>query len=167
MADRRPLIINASANQIQEFTDSDSLVLSGQSLKFLSPLIERVKILPDVLSASIYTHNLITDGNLLMVTGAPSAPFAINLTGSTGVDIDDVMDVGNSLAFSMFINAGVHFLYTFTIDGSANLLNNIYWQGGADPQTRAGTGYDNYSFTLIKTGTNAFQIFGALANHAQ
>jgi len=171
MADRRPLIINPAANQIQEFTDSDSLLLSGKSLKFLSPLVEKINVLENSGNASSYVHELITHGNLMMVDGTPGNNFKIDLTGSTSpiVTINEIMDDGNSLAFSMFINAGTRFLDEFTIDGGANLINSIYWQGGAEPNSRSGTGnaYDNYSFTIVKTGSAEFKVFGALANHAQ
>jgi len=169
MADRRPLIINPAAFQIQEFTDSDSLLLSGQSLKFLAPLIEKINILPNPGNASSYVHELITHGNLMIVDGTPGANFSVDLTASASpdVNIDDIMDVGNSLAFSMFINAGTKFLNSFSIDGGQDLIGNIYWQGGAEPNTRAGTGYDNYSFTIIKTGSATFKVFGALSNHVQ
>ena len=172
MADRRPLIINTSAQQIQEFTDSDALVLSGQSLKFLSPLIEKVNNDGTSLSADEYTHNMINDGNVLYLPNAPTANFKLNLTGSTspGVTLNTMMDNNTTLSFSMFINGTTFFFMTdFTIDGGSNLMSSIYWQGGADPTTRPGAAnsFDNYAFTIIKTGSATFKVFGALASHAQ
>jgi len=172
MADRRPLIINPAANQIQEFTDSDALLLSGQSLKFLSPLIEKVDNEATQLSQSVYTHNMINDGNVLYLPNAPTANFKLNLTGSTspGVTLNTMMDNNTTLSFSMFINGTTSFFMDqFTIDGGSNIITNIYWQGGAQPNTRPGAtnSFDNYAFTIIKTGSAAFKVFGALASHAQ
>ena len=162
MADRRPLIINSSAQQIQEFTDSDNLVLSGQSLKFLSPLIEKVDIDSTALTGT-YTHNLITDGNLHYDTTAPTRNYTYNLTGSNTVDLNDMMDVGQSLSFALFVEGSTFYMANFQIDGSTQ---TVEWQGGASPQTRTGAGTDNYAFTIIKTGNAAFKVFGALSNHA-
>ena len=163
MADRRPLIINSSAQQIQEFTDSDNLVLSGQSLKFLSPLIEKVDIDSTALTTGTYTHNLITDGNLHYATTAPTGNYTYNLTGSNTVDLNDMMDVGQSLSFALFVEGSTFYMVNFRIDGN---IKSVEWQGGANPQTRTGAGTDNYAFTIIKTGNAAFKVFGALSNHA-
>tara|TARA_A100001201_G_C4075207_1_gene197127 strand:- start:901 stop:1389 length:489 start_codon:yes stop_codon:yes gene_type:complete len=162
MADRRPLIINSSAQQIQEFTDSDNLVLSGQSLKFLSPLIEKVDIDSTALTGT-YTHNLITDGNLHYATTAPTGNYTYNLTGSNTVDLDDMMSIGQSLSFALFVEGSTFYMANFQIDGSTQ---TVEWQGGANPQTRTGSGTDNYALTIIKTGNATFKVFGALSNHA-
>ena len=162
MADRRPLIINSSAQQIQEFTDSDNLVLSGQSLKFLSPLIEKVDIDATALTGT-YTHNLITDGNLHYATTAPTANYTYNLRGSASVALNSMMDVGQSLSFALFVEGSTFYMANFQIDGSTQ---TVEWQGGATPQTRTGAGTDNYALTIIKTGNATFKVFGALSNHA-
>lgn len=162
MADRRPLIINSSAQQIQEFTDSDNLVLSGQSLKFLSPLIEKVDINSTDLGGS-HTHSLIDDGNLHYATTAPTATFTYNLRGSASVSLNSMMAVGQSLGFSLFVEGSVYYMAAFYIDAN---IQTVEWQGGASPNTRAGTGTDNYAFTIIKTGNATFKVFGALSNHA-
>ena len=162
MADRRPLIINSSAQQIQEFTDSDNLVLSGQSLKFLSPLIEKVDIDSTALTGT-YTHNLITDGNLHYATTAPTGNYTYNLRGSATVALNDMMDVGQSLSFALFVEGATFYMSNFQIDGSTQ---TVEWQGGASPQTRTGSGTDNYALTIIKTGNATFKVFGALSNHA-
>lgn len=162
MADRRPLIINSSAQQIQEFTDSDNLLLSGQSLKFLSPLIEKVDIDSTALTGT-YTHSLIGDGNLHYATSASTGNFTYNLRGSASVTMNSMMATGQSLGFSLFVEGSVFYMSAFQIDGSTQ---TVEWQGGASPQTRAGTGTDNYAFTIIKTGNATFKVFGALSNHA-
>ena len=162
MADRRPLIINTVAQQIQEFTDSDALVLEGESLKFLSPLIEKVDIDSTALTGT-YTHNLIDDGNLHYATSASTGNFTYNLRGSASVTMNSMMSTGQSLGFSLFVEGSVYYMSAFQIDGSTQ---TVEWQGGASPQTRAGTGTDNYAFTIIKTGSQQFKVFGALSNHA-
>ena len=162
MADRRPLIINSSAQQIQEFTDSDNLLLSGQSLKFLSPLIEKVDIDSTALTGT-HTHSLIDDGNLHYATSASTGNFTYNLRGSASVTFNSMLDTGQSLGFSLFVDGSVYYMTAFQIDGSTQ---TVEWQGGASPQTRAGTGTDNYAFTIIKTGNATFTVFGALSNPA-
>ena len=169
MADRRPLIINPAANQIQEFTDSDALLLSGQSLKFLSPLIEKVDIDSTALTGT-HTHSLIDDGNLHYATSASTVNFTYNLRGSASVSVNSMMSTGQSLGFSLFVDSTLStgistttYMAAFQIDGSTQ---TVEWQGGAEPNTRLGAGTDNYAFTIIKTADATFKVFGALSNHA-
>ena len=71
------------------------------------------------------------------------------------------MDVGDAVSVMLMVASSSHYCTTgIKIDNSTSNLD-IDWTGGAAPSAANGSGFDIYSFTIIKTAsTPAYHIIG-------
>ena len=95
MADRFPLILNTSANQIQEIASGDTLDLSGTNIKGVG-----------IITATNISGNIIA--------GAGTSNIVSGILTAVAADIDDFIDVGSNIQLG---NAGVITATTFKGDG--------------------------------------------------
>ena len=95
MADRFPLILNTSANQIQEIASGDTLDLSGNNIKGVG-----------IITATNLSGNIIA--------GAGASNIVSGILTAVAADIDDFVDVGSNIQLG---NAGVITATTFKGDG--------------------------------------------------
>ena len=95
MADRFPLILNTSANQIQEIASGDTLDLSGNNVKGVG-----------IITATNISGNIIA--------GAGTSNIVSGIITAVAADIDDFVDVGSNIQLG---NAGVITATTFKGDG--------------------------------------------------
>ena len=107
------------------------------------------------------TNQPLSDGNVILFTGNESGNKTINFTG-----VHSVLSSGESVSFTAIItpnNAG--WIGTVQVDGIAP-ATAVYWSGGA-PTSGGASGKDVYTFTILKTGTgtNAYQVYGAVTNY--
>jgi hypothetical protein len=108
--------------------------------------------------------NLI-DGNVHFFTTASAATWKPNFTMSTGSDINDTISTGESFSVTMMVAKGAtsHFANSAEVDGTT--IGTIEFLGGA-PTDGGGSGtYDVYSYTIIKTGDNAFFAFASVSKY--
>ena len=108
------------------------------------------------------TH-AIQSGNIIRFTGNESGANALNITG-----IHSTLANGEALSFTIICtpnNSG--YISGFNIDGVAP-ATSIYWSGGSAPTAGGASGRDVYTFTVLKTGTgtNAYEVYGAVTNYA-
>ena len=95
MADRFPLILNTSANQIQEIASGDTLDLTGSNIKGVG-----------IITATNLSGNIIA--------GAGTSNIVSGILTAVAADIDDFVDVGSNIQLG---NAGVITATTFKGDG--------------------------------------------------
>jgi len=95
MADRFPLILNTSANQIQEIGSGDTLDLTGSNIKGVG-----------IITATNLSGNIIA--------GAGASNIVSGILTTVAADIDDFVDVGSNIQLG---NAGVITATTFKGDG--------------------------------------------------
>ena len=147
MADRFPLILNTSANQIQEIASGDTLDLSGTNIKGVG-----------IITATNLSGNIIA--------GAGTSNIVSGILTAVAADIDDFIDVGSNIQLG---NAGVVTATTFSGSGAsltgianANVASNAAIAGskispnfGTQTLT-AGLGY----FTNNLNTTSNFSMTG-------
>ena len=105
MADRFPLILNTSANQIQEIASGDTLDLTGSNIKGVG-----------IITATNLSGNIIA--------GAGTSNIVSGILTAVAADIDDFVDVGSNIQLG---NAGVITATTFKGDGDfVELLSLIH-----------------------------------------
>ena len=107
----------------------------------------------DILTSAInyYTSNMTSNVTL-------------NIRGNENFSLDSQMDVGQSLTCAWFTTVGssVYAVTTVQIDGSTVTPK---WVSGITPSGSA-SGVDIYTFTIVKTASATFTIFGSLASHS-
>jgi len=106
----------------------------------------------------------LTQGVLYYTTNA-SANWTLNVRGSSGASLDSILTTGDSITVVFLAAQGTTAYYqsAFQIDGAAVTPK---WQGGTAPSAGNASSTDSYAFTIIKTGSAAFTVFGSQTKFA-
>ena len=100
----------------------------------------------------------ITNGNLFFTSGnLGGTTNTIDIYSTTGINTDlSVGDAINVTGISS-VNATTAYVNAITIDGIANSVN---WVGGTAPAAGGGSGFDTYTFNILKVGNATFHVIG-------
>jgi hypothetical protein len=112
-------------------------------------------------SAATTTTNFDADTQgVLYLTGSTTSDWTLNVRGSSSTTLDTKLAVGDSLSIIFIVtNGGTAYKHSaMTIDGSAQTVN---WSGGTAPAAGNASAKDAYSFTIFKTASATFTVFGA------
>ena len=95
-------------------------------------------------------------------TTAVTATAIPNIMSAVGINTQ--MGTGDAIAVTIITTAAAAGYSTcITID---NAFNDVKWSGGADPSAGGASGNDVYALQIIKTGSAAYTVLGALNNFA-
>jgi len=107
----------------------------------------------------------LASGHFFRYTGTPGADYYPNFKHSASINLNDRMDVNDVVTATLAVNSPAvtyHIANTIHIDGNATGENSYTidtdWVGGSAPSAGNGSGYDIYSFTIIKTADKNFTI---------
>ena len=100
----------------------------------------------------LFNLNL-TDGHVQEFNAATSGNYVPNFRISPTVSLGSKMGVGDVTAATIIVQSSSHYcLNEFRIDGAQTGITTS-WVGGSAPTAANGSGYDIYSFTIMKTST--------------
>ena len=100
----------------------------------------------------LFNLNL-TDGHVQEFNAATSGNYVPNFRISPSVSLGSKMGVGDVTAATIIVQSSSHYcLNQFRIDGAQTGITTS-WVGGSAPSAANGSGYDIYSFTIMKTST--------------
>ncbi len=100
----------------------------------------------------------ITNGNLFFTSGnLGGTTNTLDIYSTTGINTD--MSVGDAINVTGItsVNATTAYVNAITIDGIANEVN---WVGGTAPSAGGGSGFDTYTFNILKVGDATFHVIG-------
>lgn len=105
-----------------------------------------------------------TQGVLYYTTNA-SANWTLNVRGSSSASLDSILTTGDSITVAFLATQGstAYYQSAFQIDGAAVTPK---WQGGTAPTAGNASSTDAYIFTIIKTGSATFTVFGSQTKFA-
>jgi hypothetical protein len=105
------------------------------------------------------------DSTLRYYTSNASANFTFNFRGNGTSTLNSILDIGETITSVVLITNGATPRYAtgINIDGSSA---TIKWQGGSSPTEGNANSIDSYSFTIVKTGSAAFTVFGSQTQFA-
>jgi len=105
-----------------------------------------------------------TQGVLYYTTNA-SANWTLNVRGSSSASLDSILTTGDSITVVFLATQGstAYYQSAFQIDGAAVTPK---WQGGTAPTAGNASSIDSYAFTILKTGSAAFTVFGSQTKFA-
>jgi len=105
-----------------------------------------------------------TQGVLYYTTNA-SANWTLNVRGSSSASLDSILTTGDSITVAFLATQGTTAYYqsAFQIDGAAVTPK---WQGGTAPSAGNASSIDAYVFTIVKTGSATFTVFGSQTKFA-
>ena len=106
----------------------------------------------------VFAFNL-DEGHVQEYSAATSADYYPNFRINASTTLSSKMDVGDVTAATLIVTSSSHYcLNQIEIDGSASNITTS-WIGGAAPTAANGSGFDIYSFTIMKTAaTPAYHI---------
>ena len=107
----------------------------------------------------------LASGHFFRYTGTPGADYYPNFKHSASINLNDRMNVNDVISATLVVNSPAvtyHIANTIHIDGNATGENSYTidtdWVGGTAPAAGNGSGYDIYSFTIIKTADKNFTV---------
>ena len=112
-------------------------------------------------SAATATTNFDADTQgVLYLTGSTTSDWTLNVRGSGSTTLNTKLATGDSMSIIFIVtNGGTAYKHSaLTIDGSAQTVN---WSGGTAPAAGNASAKDAYSFTIFKTASATFTVFGA------
>ena len=112
----------------------------------------------NVASTGTINYNL-TDQSVLFSTVNATANFTLNLRGNATTTLDSLMANGQTVTVAYLASTGfpAFFSNTFSIDG---FTRTVRWQNSIIPTAGNANSIDSYAFTVIKTSTNTYTVFG-------
>ena len=104
------------------------------------------------------------NGSLQYYTPNAANNWTINFAWSSSTTMNSVMGIGNSLTMAMMVTQGAtpYYASAFQIDG---ISVTPKWQGGVTPLAGNANGVDIYTFTIVKTASATYSVFGALTQY--
>ncbi len=105
---------------------------------------------------------LLEDGHLQRFTTATGGNYFPDFKVSSTVSLNSIMDVGDAITTVLVVASSSHYCTTgMKIDNSASNID-LDWVGGSAPAAANGSGYDIYSFTIMKV--NAAPVWHVIGN---
>lgn len=112
-----------------------------------------------------FTYYANTNGQVQYITANSTANGLVNITAASGVTLNSVMAVGQSITLVLAITNGTTGYYpnSWQIDGSAVTPK---WLGGTAPTSGNASAIDLYSLSIIKTASATFTVIASQAKAA-
>jgi hypothetical protein len=97
---------------------------------------------------------------VLYLTSNTSTNWTLNVRGSSSTTLNTKLAVGDSMSIILIATNGstAYYQTALTIDGNAQTVN---YSGGTAPASGNASSKDAYSFTIFKTASATFTVFGA------
>ena len=100
----------------------------------------------------------ITNGNLFFTSGnLGGTTNTLDIYSTTGINTDLAVGQAINVTGITSVNATTAYVNAITIDGIAN---EVYWVGGTAPAAGGGSGFDTYTFNILKVGNATFHVIG-------
>jgi hypothetical protein len=107
----------------------------------------------------------VTTQSVLYYTTSASGNWTLNVRGNSGTSLNTMMSTGQSITIAFLVTNGATAYYQtgFTIDGTSVTPK---WQGGTAPTSGDASAVDIYTFSIVKTGSAAYTVFGTVTKFA-
>jgi len=107
----------------------------------------------------------VTTQSVLYYTTSASGNWTLNVRGNSGTSLNTMMSTGQSITIAFLVTNGATAYYqsAMTIDGTSVTPK---WQGGTAPSAGDASSVDIYTFSIVKTGSAAYTVFGTLTKFA-
>ena len=140
--------------------DSVGVVTARSGVNLNGLLREEIKITAGKLSDNLNIN--LDNGMVHHFTTQETATAIPNIMSAVGINTQ--MDTGDAVAVTIITTAAAGgYSASIKIDGAAN---DVKWSGGSDPSAGGSSGNDVYALQIIKTGSAAYTVLGALNNFA-
>jgi len=102
-----------------------------------------------------------TQGVLYYTTNA-SGNWTLNVRGNSSTTLDSILATGDAITVSFLVTNGATAYYqtAFNIDGTTSGVT-LEYSGGTVPASGNASSVDVYTYTIIKTASATYTVFGA------
>ena len=102
---------------------------------------------------------------ILYYTSNATANWTLNVRGNSSTTLNTLMSTNDSLTVVFMATQGstAYYQTSFTIDGTSVTPK---WQGATSPSAGNASSIDMYTFTIVKTGSAAYTVFGSQTRFA-
>lgn len=102
---------------------------------------------------------------ILYYTSNATANWTLNVRGNSSTTLNTLMSTNDSLTVVFMATQGstAYYQTSFTIDGTSVTPK---WQGATSPSAGNASSIDVYTFTIVKTGSAAYTVFGSQTRFA-
>ena len=99
---------------------------------------------------------------VLYYTSNASGNWTLNVRGASGVTLDSILTTGDAITVSFLVTNGATAYYqtAFNIDGTTSGVT-LEYSGGTVPASGNASSVDVYTYTIIKTASATYTVFGA------
>jgi hypothetical protein len=99
---------------------------------------------------------------VLYYTSNASANWTLNVRGNSGTTLNSILATGDALTVSFLVTNGstAYYQTAFNIDGTTSGVT-LEYSGGTVPASGNASSVDVYTFTIIKTASATYTVFGA------
>jgi len=103
----------------------------------------------------------VTQG-VLYYTSNASANWTFNVRGNSGTTLNSILATGDAITVAFLVTNGATAYYqtAFNIDGTTSGVT-LEYSGGTVPASGNASSVDVYTFTIIKTASATYTVFGA------
>ena len=97
---------------------------------------------------------------VLYYTSNASANWTLNIRGTSGATLNSILATGDAITVSFLVTNGstAYYQTAFQIDGSAVTPK---YSGGTAPASGNASSIDVYTYTIVKTASATYTVFGA------
>jgi hypothetical protein len=150
-------VTSAIQTQINTKANSSTPILTGPI--FVAPE-ERTTILATS-AATTVNFDAVTQG-VLYYTSNASANWTLNVRGNSGTTLNSILDTGDSITVAFLVTNGstAYYQTAFNIDGTTSGVT-LEYSGGTVPASGNASSIDVYTYTIIKTASATYTVFGA------
>ena len=144
----------------QTFTATQTL--SGSTsvpAAVITNIVEPVSVSATALSGSTAATMYLSTASVFNYTANPTAAWTVNMAWSSGTSMNTALSTGQAVTVTMEVNNGAtaYIPSAYQVDGSGVTVN---WQGGSAPSAGDASVYDIYTFTIQKTASATYTVFG-------
>jgi len=97
---------------------------------------------------------------VLYYTSNASGNWTLNVRAASGVTLDSILTVGDAITVNFLVTNGstAYYQTAFNIDGS---VVTPKYSGGTAPASGNASAIDVYTYTIVKTASATYTVFGA------
>ena len=154
-----PEVTLAGAETLSNKTLTAPIINAGTSNGTILVAPEERTTVSATAATGTINFDAITQGVLYYTTNA-SGNWTLNVRGSSGATLNSILATGDAITVSFLVTNGstAYYQTAFQIDGSAVTPK---YSGGTSPASGNASSIDVYTYTIIKTASATYTVFGA------
>lgn len=150
-------VTSAIQTQINTKASSTTPTLTGPIV--ISP--EERTTVSATAAATTVNFDAVTQG-VLYYTSNATANWTLNVRGNSSTTLNSILATGDAITVSFLVTNGstAYYQTAFNIDGTTSGVT-LEYSGGTVPASGNASSVDVYTYTIIKTASATYTVFGA------